>query len=75
MRGNEIFTRSLWVSIRSNDKIFGHFGGEIISDKNLNSEDDEPKWEKALSGDEAEAWQAAFKDVEVADVVHRGQVR
>ena len=33
------------------------------------------KWKKALVGDEAEAWQATFEDVEVADLVRRGQVR
>lgn len=35
----------------------------------------EPKWEKTLVGDEAEAWQTAFEDVEVADLVRRDQVR
>ena len=38
----------------------------------LTVKNDEPKWEKALL---AEAWQAAFEDVKVSDLVRRGQVR
>ena len=41
----------------------------------LTLKNDEPKWEKALLGEEAEKWQAAFEDVDVADLVRRGQVR
>ena len=41
----------------------------------LTMKNDEFKRKKALVGEEAGKWQAAFEDEEVADLVRRGQLR
>ena len=41
----------------------------------LAAQSDEPKFEKALQGPDAEAWQKAFEDVEISDLVRRSQFR